>query len=366
MKTVCPNDRCNGCMLCKAVCPRGAIRVEVGLKSCNACIDEAKCVACGQCERLCPRNSPPLLRPPTEWHQGWAEDAAVRAGSASGGVATALALQTVREGGVCVSCVFRGGRFVFGKAGTEEAVLSFRGSKYVKSDASDAYQLVLDSLAQGRKVLFVALPCQTAALLAHPGLARLDTENLTTVDLICHGTPSPRLLETFLGERKRSLADISGISFRDKTRYRIRTDGERAPKSGRKDMYMAAFMRVLSFTDNCYECPFSRLERATDLTLGDSWETELPPGEWERGVSLMLCQTAKGSALLHRSGIHFEPVDLQKAVAANENLVRPCNPPPARERFFRIVARTGSLSAAMRKTHPKFYFRNTIQTWLGL
>ena len=123
MNTVCAKDLCNGCMLCKTVCPHDAIHVEVGWKSCNASMDEAKCIQCGLCSRLCPRNRPPPFFPPREWYQGWAEDPDVRHQSSSGGLATALALQFIREGGICVGCVFREGRFVFDKAESAEEAM---------------------------------------------------------------------------------------------------------------------------------------------------------------------------------------------------------------------------------------------------
>lgn len=366
MKTVCDKDRCNGCMLCKALCPRGAILVEEGWKACNARIDDEKCVRCGLCHRLCPRNRPPVFRSPAEWHQGWADDDAIRAGSSSGGFATALALQFVREGGLCIGCRLRGGRFVFSQAASEEEVLAFRGSKYVKSDPSAAYGIAKEGLARGRKVLFFGLPCQVAGLLAHPDISRLAPGKLVTVDLICHGSPSQKLLEAFLSERKRPLASLADVSFRDKTRFRIRTDGALTSKSPGRDLYMAAFLKFLTFTDNCYDCPFARLERVSDLTLGDSWESELPREERVRGISLVLCQTADGAALLHRSGLHLEDVDLGKAARANVNLLRSSIAPPDRERFFRILVRTGRFSAAMRKTRPKIYFKSMLKAWFGI
>lgn len=366
MKTVCATDRCNGCMLCKAVCPRDAILVDTDWRACNARIDEAKCVECGLCERLCPRNRPVPLSPPLEWHQGWANDSGLRSRCSSGGLATALALRFVRDGGVCVGCVFRDGRFVFGRAGTPEEVLAFRGSKYVKSDPSDVHGLVVEALSRGRKVLFFGLPCQVAGLLAHPALARLDRNGLCTVDLICHGSPSPKLLDAFLAERRLTLAATSEITFRDKTAYRIRTDGHLTSKSSGRDLYMAAFMKLMTFTDNCYECPYARLERCSDLTLGDSWGSELPRAEYLRGISLVLCQTAKGAELLRRSDVHLEDVDLEKAIAGNTNLARPSPVPPQRERFFRILVRTGSFGAAMRRTLPKLYFKTMLKAWLGI
>ena len=173
-------------------------------------------------------------------------------------------------------------------------------------------------------------------------------------------------LGAFLAERRRSLADAADITFRDKTRYRIRIDGKAVSKSAGRDLYMAAFMKMMTFTDNCYECPHARIERCSDLTLGDSWGSELPKDECLRGISLVLCQTAKGAELLGKADVHLEDVDPEKAVAGNVNLVRPSPVPAGRERFFRVLGRTGSFAAAMRRTMPKLYCKTMLKAWLGI
>ena len=75
----------------------------------------------------------------------------------------------------------------------------FVGSKYVKSNPIGIYSKIEEHLKAKEKVLFIGLPCQVAGLKNY--IKRLDKsfqDNLYTVDLICHGTPSPRLLEQFL------------------------------------------------------------------------------------------------------------------------------------------------------------------------
>ena len=51
-----------------------------------------------------------------------------------------------------------------------------------------------------------------------------------------------------------------------------------------------AFLCSLMYTDNCYECKYAKLERVSDLTIGDAWGTELTE-EMKQGVSLALSQT---------------------------------------------------------------------------
>lgn len=44
-------DRCVACGVCVKVCPRDAISVY---KGCYAVVDEEKCIGCGLCEKACP------------------------------------------------------------------------------------------------------------------------------------------------------------------------------------------------------------------------------------------------------------------------------------------------------------------------
>ena len=89
--TVCPPSLCAGCAACADRCAVGAIRVEHGLQNCRAVIDAARCTHCGRCTALCPAMHAATLAAPIAWQQGWAADAQVRAASASGGAAAALA-----------------------------------------------------------------------------------------------------------------------------------------------------------------------------------------------------------------------------------------------------------------------------------
>ena len=59
------------------------------------------------------------------------------------------------------------------------------------------------------------------------------------------------------------------------------------------DCYSVAFLNGLICMERCYECVCADSKRITDLTIGDSWGTELPsdgkgnPCDTERGENLM-------------------------------------------------------------------------------
>jgi coenzyme F420-reducing hydrogenase beta subunit len=78
-----------------------------------------------------------------------------------------------------------------------EGLVAFRGSKYVQSRIGDTYILTKKFLMSGRKVLFTGTPCQIAGLKA---FLQKDYDNLLTVDLVCHGVPSPLVWKKYLNE----------------------------------------------------------------------------------------------------------------------------------------------------------------------
>ena len=87
----------------------------------------------------------------------------------------------------------------------------FAGSKYVKSNPKNIYSKIHERLKQGDRVLFIGLPCQVAALNNYIK----DKKNLYTVDLICHGSPSPIILEKYLAENYVDIRKIKDLNFRN-------------------------------------------------------------------------------------------------------------------------------------------------------
>ena len=357
-RTVCAQGMCAACMACLDSCGHGAITIHDSLDSCNAVIDAERCVSCGACERVCPQVSPVSLREPIEWRQGWAANPDERAASSSGGLATAISRAFMARGGLVCSCTQEGGDFGFRLTDDPADLERMRGSKYVKSNPAGAHRKVRDALRSGRDVLFVGLPCQVAAARGFAG--RLG-ERLYTVDLICHGTPSADLLRRYLRERGDDLRDELILDFRKKVQYQLRWRGAGTGLAGRgMDCYTVAFLEGMSYTENCYSCPYARLERASDVTLGDSWGTELA-GEKAAGVSLALANTEKGRELLERADLVLLPVDRARALETNGQLSRPTQRPGDREAFFGALAAGKTVNAAVFEWRPWLCVKRTVK-----
>ena len=105
-------------------------------------------------------------------------------------------------------------------------------------------------------MLFIGLPCQVAAVRNYMG-ERIGKQ-LYTVDLICHGTPSPKVLEKFLSQYQQSLEKIEDIKFRIKGKFQIYEGYKGIITTGVCDRYMIAFLNALTYTENCYECQYAK------------------------------------------------------------------------------------------------------------
>ena len=358
MKTVCAENQCTGCMACMDVCRFGAISIKDDLQSYNAVIDETKCVNCNACHKVCQNNIDVSFASPTLWKQGWAKEEEVRSNSSSGGLATALIKAFLTNGGLVYSCLFKNGELIFGKI-SETNLNDCKGSKYVKSNPRGVYHLIKEDLNEGIKVLFIGLPCQVSALKIFVGENLL--KNLYTVDLICHGTPSPKLLEKFLTQYTKNLKDLGNLSFRSKHNFSMREGEKTIVCRGCSDCYTITFLTGLDYTENCYNCKYARFERVSDITLGDSWGSDLPIEEQRKGVSLILCQTEKGSTLLELCDLELYEVDIEKAKSSNHQLVSPSNMPKNREKFFRLLIKGTTFNKATFRCLPKKVLKQKIK-----
>ena len=186
-------------MACVESCSKSAIQIEDTFDSYNAVINESICINCGLCHKTCPNNRPVIKHKPIEWHEGWACDD-IRRDASSGGVASAIMKSFIEHGGYVASCLFENGRFSFDVTNSVERTNRFAGSKYVKSNPLGVYKKIKLLLSDNEKVLFLGLPCQVAGLKNYLNLKNDD--NLYTIDLICHGSPSPKILNLFLKEKK--------------------------------------------------------------------------------------------------------------------------------------------------------------------
>ncbi|MCI6997391.1 MAG: Coenzyme F420 hydrogenase/dehydrogenase, beta subunit C-terminal domain [Eubacterium sp.] len=361
-KYVCTENMCTGCSLCADLCKKNAITIKDEISSFNAVINQEKCVDCGLCTRVCQNKTTSNFMKPIAWFQGWATESEMRENSSSGGFASALAETIINREGIVCSCTFDQGEFTFCFIESTAELERIKGSKYVKSNPHGVYSIIKEYLIKERDVLFIGLPCQVAALKIFVGAK--FTDYLYTVDLICHGTPSPKLLDAYLYENGIDIKKISSLLFRKKDTFRVFCEGKELVPHRTIDWYTYLFLQSIDYTDNCYNCQFAKIDRVSDITIGDSWKSNIGDSEIKKGISLALCQTEKGIKLLKESNLNLYDVDLEQAILANHQLRHPSVESKYRRKFLYEFDRTHSFQLAIFKCFPKLFLKNMTKTFL--
>lgn len=137
--------------------------------------------------------------------------------SQSGGAFTAIATAFLERGGVIYGCgMDNNHQAVYKRIDQIERLKEIKGSKYVQSKLGNTYADIEKDLKSGRIVLFSGTPCYVMAVKQYFSLHKLSC-NLYTVDLICHGVPSPKVYNSYLLYLERKMkSGIKTFVFRDK------------------------------------------------------------------------------------------------------------------------------------------------------
>lgn len=350
---LCKEADCTGCTACASVCPVGAISMEADHEGFLRPVVSDACVLCHKCEQTCPILRPQVKGPsPDCAHAVWNKDEAERVASSSGGFFSILARHVLDQGGAVFGTVLdetMHARHVCARS--EEELAPMRGSKYVQSDLGDSFRQIKTLLDNGTPVLFSGVPCQVDGLLQAVGR---DRDNLITCDLVCHGVPSPAVFRGFLDalEKKYGSKAVS-VRFKDKSHgwshpwFTVTfADGQVYTQDFNLTTYGRGFGMQLFLRPACARCQYTNTSRPADFTLADFWgldEKVSLPVERDKGVSMVMVNSAKGQALFDALSSQFGQVErpLSEAVTGNPRLASPLTANPRRGAFFASLAARG-------------------------
>lgn len=206
--------------------------------------------------------------------------------SSSGGAFMVFARPFIEQGGVVFGCKLEdSGKCYQTFTTTYKGLKDFQGSKYVRSKISKSYEQCCNFLKNNKMVLYSGTPCQIAGLYAYLNKQNATDflDNLLTVDLFCHGTPTQNFFILYLKwlSKKYKTNNILNYKFRTK-KYCWRSDinsFEYIKKDKKRikylksfsNVYFEAFLKNICLQEQCYTCKYSQKFRVSDISIGDFW-----------------------------------------------------------------------------------------------
>ena len=312
---------CCGCTACSAICEHKAISMQEDSEGfLFPVLDNDLCINCGLCDKICPMGSDHQANSGQDQktYLAISEHPEHYSKSATVGICTILARLFVENGG-CVFgvCLDESTWKTFHICVSDnEGIKRLRNSKYIQSDLRQAFSETKDLLKKGVKVLFIGTPCQIAGLKA---FLRHDYENLLTIDLICHGVYSFKLIRKEVDYWEDRLhGKVSNFKFRSKRRSGgvINFDLKKTSSTEHHEFFgpYSPTYRCYAYNGDsvsynirhsCYNCPFREQSRYGDITVGDAWFIDAAKYlniniDWKNGVSHFFGNTKKGSQYINQ------------------------------------------------------------------
>lgn len=339
--------QCCGCGACKESCPKNAISLitdEEGFLYPE--INKEVCIECGICEKVCPFINRYEASPREKKSFAmYTRDEEKRLCSSSGGIFGVIAEEVLANGGIVCGAAYEKDFSISHIAIDKiEDLHKLRGSKYAQSNCSKVFPKIKTALLEGKKVLFSGTACQVAGLKKY---LRKEYQNLFTIDVLCHGVPSPKLWKKYIEElEEANKSKLVQFDFRNKSTgwksYSIKCEYANGLEYSEKynlNNYMRLFLGNICLRPSCHDCKYKQLDRPSDMTMGDYWgiENQLPELDDDKGTSIVMINSPNGEVLFEkiREKIVFKEVDIEKALPPRADSRKSVRMHPKREKFFK-------------------------------
>ena len=373
--------KCCGCRACEQICPKECIKMEYDEKGfMYPKIDRSKCIECGLCKKVCPMLNNEELKQtiPFETYRLISKDKEIIDTSSSGGAFIEIVKQILSNNKSkkykIYGCIFDKQMKAKHIGITDvKDINKLQKSKYVQSDIGYSYKEIKQDLKEDILVIFSGTPCQIAGLKKY--LIGQDTENLYTIDLVCHGVPSQKVLDKYIQyvENKYD-SKIKKFNFRQKIKIGNKVDScgvkmefensQIIKEYSFSNWYMLGFFGGLYYRECCGECPFANTKRVSDITIGDFWGIQKTNKNLDAntGISLCIANSNKGQKIMKEieDAVKVNEEDIKVAIANNRNLSKPSKISPNSNEFFEKLDN----SKDFRKTIKKYVRRKGILEYL--
>lgn len=282
-------------------------------------------------------------------YAGYLKNQTVLVKSSSGGAFFALSEYFLDEGNAVIATVYDYDkqlaefRLILSRRDRDRAM----GSKYMQSKPGkifqDAYQWLVDN--PQKELLFVGMGCQADAFRRFCELKGVRNR-VCIVDIVCHGAPSPKLWNEYAMLLQRKYRGyITYLTFKDKR------NGWMAPsayvKINEKEYFIKDYVKVFynrcALRPSCYECLFAKIERKTDITIGDFWGIDkvMPDYYNEEGNSLFLIHTNQGKVIFEKIKNKLTYRENNTKQCWQPNLESPTKKSEFRDTFWKDYHREG-------------------------
>lgn len=374
--------QCCGCRACEQICPKGCIEmIEDKEGFLYPKINKEKCIECGLCKKICPMINNEKIKQKEEKkvYRMTTNNKELIRNSSSGGAFSLIAEEIIENNTnkkyKIYGCALEEDLVARHKGVDNiEKISIFRKSKYVQSDLQNIYSNIQKELKEGKNVIFTGTPCQVAGLVNFVG--KENTKNLYTIDLICHGVPSPMVFNKYLKylERKNK-TEIKSFNFREKLKLiniidslgiNVELKNDKIIKEySFNNLYMLGFFKGLYYRPCCEFCPFANIDRVSDITIGDFWGINkkyknLNPHE---GISLCMVNSQKGQNIIKglSERVNIVKEESELAVENNKNLSKPSVFSLDRQKFFDELIKTDNFGETIKLFVKK---KSKLRFWL--
>ena len=340
---------CCGCSACYSICSHHAVEFSTDQEGFfYPKFNKNLCVECGLCEKVCPvihyetepKTGNPVIYSAVNTNEKQYME------SSSGGIFILLCEYIISKGGIVCGVIYDKNFIVkHSFAKTLDECRAFQGSKYVQSDVREIYPKIKSLLKENVLILFSGTPCQVAGLKL---FLRKSYDNLYTVDLICHGVPSPKIFQDYLefvkGKKLISHINMKSKSNKKGTAIRIDfTNGKYIRQTLKTDLWNKLYFNHYIVRPSCHDCQFTHYNRVGDITIGDSWGINkyYPNFYSDKMTSLLLVNNSKGNFLYEKISERMDKIEITKEESWQPQLQYPMDESIERENFWKDYIKYG-------------------------